>query len=49
MFKDEGIDAVYLTHNIDNPYITMMEARDEKVKFARIDSDLSANFKGSAS
>ena len=48
MFKDEGIDAIYLTHNIDNPYITMMEARDDKVKFARIDSDLSANFKGEA-
>ena len=41
MFKDEGIDAIYLTHNIDNPYITMMEARDEKIKFARIDSEVS--------
>ena len=48
MFKDEGIDAIYLTHNIDNPYITMMEARDDKVKFARIDSDVSASFKGEA-
>ncbi len=48
MFKDEGIDAIYLTHNIDNPYITMMEARDDKVKFMRIDSDVSASFKGEA-
>ena len=48
MFKDEGIDAIYLNHNIDNPYITMMEARDDKVKFARIDSDVSATFKGEA-
>lgn len=48
MFKDEKIDAIYLTHNIDNPYITMMEARDDKVKFARIDSDVSSNFKGEA-
>ena len=48
MFKDEGIDAIYLTHNIDNPYITMMEARNDKVKFARIDSDVSASFKGEA-
>ena len=48
MFKDEGIDAIYLTHNIDNPYITMMEARDEKIKFARIDSEVSSNFKGEA-
>ncbi|MCR5103807.1 MAG: molecular chaperone HtpG [Eubacterium sp.] len=48
MFKAEGIDAIYLTHNIDNPYITMMEARDENIKFARIDSDVSASFKGEA-
>ena len=48
MFKDEGIDAIYLTHNIDNPYITMMEARDDKVKFMRIDSDVSSTFKGEA-
>ncbi len=48
MFKDEGIDAVYLTHNIDNPYITTMEAKDDKVKFMRIDSDVSASFKGEA-
>lgn len=48
MFKGEGIDAIYLTHNIDNPYITMMEARDEKIKFARIDSEVSSNFKGEA-
>ncbi|SNU09343.1 molecular chaperone HtpG [Lachnospiraceae bacterium] len=48
MFKDEGLDAIYLTHNIDNPYITMMEARDDKVKFMRIDSDVSASFKGEA-
>ncbi|MCR5215123.1 MAG: molecular chaperone HtpG [Eubacterium sp.] len=48
MFKDEGIDAVYLTHNIDNPYITMMESKDQNVKFARIDSDVSSSFKGEA-
>ena len=48
MFKDEGIDAIYLTHNIDNPYITMMESRDENIKFFRIDSDVSSTFKGEA-
>ena len=48
MFKSEGIDAIYLTHNIDNPYITMMESRNENVKFARIDADISASFKGEA-
>ncbi|MGN0367999.1 MAG: molecular chaperone HtpG [Wujia sp.] len=44
MFKDEGMNAVYLTHNIDNPYITHLEAKNENVKFLRIDSDLSDNF-----
>lgn len=48
MFKDEGIDAVYLVHNIDNPYITHLEAKNENVKFLRIDADLSDNFVGDA-
>ena len=46
MFKKEGMDAVFLTHNIDNPYITSMEAKNDKVKFLRIDSDISENLKG---
>ncbi len=48
MFKEEGINAVYLVHNIDNPYITHLEAKNENVKFLRIDADLSDNFKGEA-
>ena len=46
MFKKEGIDAIFLTHNIDSPYITSMEAKNDKVKFLRIDSDISENLKG---
>ena len=46
MFKKEGMDAVFLTHNIDNPYITSLEAKNDKVKFLRIDSDISENLKG---
>ena len=46
MFKKEGMDAVFLTHNIDNPYITSMEAKNEGVKFLRIDSDISDSLKG---
>ncbi len=46
MFKEEGMDAVYLTHNIDNAYITSLEAKDEKIKFLRIDSDVNDNFAG---
>ena len=45
MFKEEGIDAVILTHNIDQPFITHLESKKENVKFARIDADLSDSFK----
>lgn len=48
MFKEEGMNAVYLTHNIDNPYITHLEAKNENVKFMRIDADLADNFVGEA-
>lgn len=46
MFKEEGMDAVFLTHNIDSPYITHLESRNENVKFLRIDADLAENFVG---
>lgn len=45
MFKTEGIDAVVLTHNIDQPFITHLEGKNENIKFARIDTDLSDSFK----
>ncbi len=45
MFKKEGIDAVILTHNIDQPFITNIESKNENLKFKRIDADLSDNFK----
>lgn len=45
MFKKEGIDAVILTHNIDQPFITNMESKNENLKFKRIDADLSDSFK----
>ena len=48
MFKEEGIDAVILTHNIDQPFITHLESKNENVKFARIDADLSDSFKEDA-
>ena len=53
MFKDEGMDAIIMTHNIDNPFITNLEVKEnadkkeeEQIKFLRIDSDVSENFKG---
>lgn len=45
MFKNERIDAVILTHNIDQPFITNMESKNENLKFKRIDADLSDSFK----
>ena len=46
LFKSQGIDAVYMTHSIDNPFITSLEARDDKVKFRRIDADVNESLKG---
>lgn len=48
MFKDEGMDAVILKHNIDQPFITHLEQKNEGVKFLRIDADLTDNFKESS-
>ncbi len=45
MFRNEGIDAVILTHNIDQPFITNLESKNENLKFLRIDADLSDSFK----
>lgn len=49
MFREEGIDAVILNHNIDEPFITHLEQKNEGVKFLRIDSDLNDSFKEEAS
>ena len=45
MFKEEGLDAVLLTHNIDSPFITQLEQRNENFQFQRIDADLTDHFK----
>ncbi len=45
MFKENGLDAVILNHNIDSPFITQMEQKQEGLKFMRIDTDLSSSFK----
>ena len=49
MFKKEGLDAVILSHNIDSPFITQMEQKNEHIKFQRIDADLTDHFKEDAS
>ena len=45
MFKEEGLDAVILPHNIDNPFINHLEQKNEGLKFLRIDADLNDTFK----
>jgi molecular chaperone HtpG len=40
MFKKAKMDAVILKHNIDQPFITQLEAKNEGIKFKRIDADI---------
>ena len=44
MFKENGIDALMLTHNIDQPFITQLEYENQELKFQRIDADLTDSF-----
>ena len=45
MFKEQGMDAVILDHNIDTSFITQLERRNEKIKFVRIDADVTDSMK----
>ncbi len=45
MFKEQNMDAVILDHNIDTSFITQLERRNEKIKFVRIDADLTESLK----
>ena len=45
MFKKEGLDAVILSHNIDSPFITTLESRNDRVRFQRIDADVTSHLK----
>ena len=49
MFKAAGMDAVILTHNIDQLFVSQLEAKNEGVKFQRIDADLTDVFKAKTS
>ncbi len=48
MFKEEGIDALILTHNIDQPFITQLEQQEKSYRFQRIDADITDSFKEAA-
>ena len=49
MFKAAKMDAVILTHNIDQHFITSLESRNEGVKFMRIDADVTDAMKAKTS
>ena len=49
MFKAAKMDAVVLTHNIDQPFVSQLEAKNEGVRFQRIDADLTDVFKAKTS
>ena len=40
MFKAENKDALILTHNIDQPFISRLEQLDETLRFQRVDAEL---------
>ncbi len=45
MFKQAKMDAVILTHSIDQPFVSQLESKNPNVKFKRIDADLTDSFK----
>ncbi len=49
MFKAAKMDAVVLTHNIDQPFVSQLEAKNEGIKFQRIDADLTDTFRAKTS
>ena len=44
LFREEGKNAVILKHNIDAPFISHLEMKNDKIKFQRIDADLTEDF-----
>ena len=49
MFKQAKMDAVILTHSIDQPFVSQLESKNPNVKFKRIDADLTDSFKAKTS
>ena len=45
MFREQKMNAVVLKDNIDNPFISHLEAKNEKVKLQRIDADVTDSMK----
>ena len=47
LFKEQGMNAVILNHNIDTSFITQLEMRNDSYRFKRIDADLTDTLKES--
>ena len=45
LFKEQGLEAVLLTTNLDGPFISYLETYESDVKFSRIDADLNEALK----
>ena len=45
LFKEQGMDAVILDHNIDTSFISQLEQRNQTYRFMRIDADLTESLK----
>ncbi len=40
LLQEHGIESALLEHHIDNPFISMLESKVEKLEFKRVDADL---------
>ena len=45
LFREQGMNAVILNHNIDTSFISHLEMRNENYRFMRIDADLTDSLK----
>ncbi|MBO6015378.1 MAG: molecular chaperone HtpG [Lachnospiraceae bacterium] len=45
MFRQAKMEAVILKDNIDQPFISQLEAKNQGIRFSRIDADLTDSFK----
>lgn len=49
LFREQNMNAFVLTHNIDQPFISSLEAGGDNVKFQRIDAEVTDDFREDAS
>ncbi len=49
LFREQEMNAFVLTHSIDQPFISSLEAGDDNVRFQRIDAEVTDDFKEEAS